>query len=203
MLDSDLRPVVDRMLRPAVAALGRRVHPHGITAIGFFVGGACVVALAQRAYTIAFALWLLNRLLDGLDGAVARSSGLQSDLGGYLDLLLDFCLYAIIPIVAVLALPRPESGSAFIALAFLLGSFYINAASWLFLAALLEKAGTAGERPTSLVMPTGIIEGTETIIFFSLIILLPAWTAPLMWTMAGLVLVTAAQRPLWMIRTMR
>lgn len=45
--------------------------------------------------------WLLNRALDCLDGALARHRNLQSELGGFLDLLGDFIVYALIPICVV------------------------------------------------------------------------------------------------------
>jgi phosphatidylglycerophosphate synthase len=45
--------------------------------------------LALRWYGAALAAILLNRLLDGLDGALARRRGL-TDAGGFLDISLDF-----------------------------------------------------------------------------------------------------------------
>jgi hypothetical protein len=46
-------------------------------------------------------------------------------------------------------------------------------------------------------MPSGLIEGAETIIFYTLFLLLPGALVPLFWLMAALVLLTAGQRMVW------
>jgi len=202
MLDPALRHVKDRLLHPVARALGPRVHPHLVSLAGFGVGIGCALMLLWGEYAAGLLLWFLNRVLDGLDGALARAQRRQSDFGGYLDLLLDFALYALIPVCLALGAPGPPA-ALLPALGALLGSFYVNAASWLYLAAVLEKralgAASRGEA-TSVTMPTGLIEGTETILFFSLFILLPGALAPLFAAMAVLVLLTAAQRLAWAAR---
>src|SRR6266545_1820904 len=180
MLDPVLRPVKDRVLWPLARTVDRRVHPNVLTMVGFFVGLGCAALLAVGAYAPAFGLWLANRVVDGLDGAVARAQRRQTDLGGYLDLLLDFILYGVIPIALVAG--RLEPAPLLLPLAALLGSFYVNAASWMYLAAVLEKraagAVARGEQ-TTVTMPTALVEGTETIVFYSLFMLFPNALAPL------------------------
>ena len=51
---------------------------------------------------------LLNRLADGLDGAIARATSL-SDRGGYLDIVLDFLFYGAIPLGFALASPSQNA----------------------------------------------------------------------------------------------
>ena len=51
-----------------------------------------------RAAVLALGLWLVNRLLDGLDGTLARRSGRQSERGAYADILADVIVYAAIPL---------------------------------------------------------------------------------------------------------
>lgn len=202
MLDSPLRAVKDSLLLPLARALGPAVHPSLVSLVGFIVGLGCAFLLLRGAYLPALLLWTLNRTLDGLDGALARLWGRQSDFGGYLDLLLDFALYALIPLCLALGAPEP-SPALLPALGALLGSFYLNAASWMFLAAVLEKralgAAARGER-TSIAMPTGLVEGTETIVFFALFMLFPGALVPLFGSMAALVLLNVAQRLLWAAR---
>ncbi|MGT4046616.1 CDP-alcohol phosphatidyltransferase family protein [Escherichia coli] len=48
--------------------------------------------LALGWYLAALVVILLNRLLDGLDGALARRRGL-TDAGGFLDISLDFLFF--------------------------------------------------------------------------------------------------------------
>jgi hypothetical protein len=77
------------------------------------------------------------------------------------------------------------------ATAFLLAACYINAASWMYLSALLEKKKN---EPTTLAMPAGIIEGTETVVFYTLVLLFPRFTVPMFAVFAFLVALTALVR---------
>lgn len=201
MFDDLLRPPKDRLLTPFADRLGS-VHPHLISVLALAAGLAAAALAADRRYGAALGCWLLNRTLDGLDGAVARAHGRQSDLGGYIDILADFIVYAAIPIALAVADPRPEVRLWAL---LLVGAFYLNAASWLYPAALLErKAQGAAVRheQTSITMPSGLIAGTETIVFYALFLLFPARIELLFGVMAALVLVTVGQRFTWAVRTL-
>ncbi len=200
MRDLALREQKDRLMAPVAAALGA-VHPNWVSVAALAVGLTSAAAVAGQAYTAGLALWALNRILDGLDGVVARTHGKQSDFGGYLDLLLDFIVYLAIPLAFVAAQPAEAS---FWAALLLLSSYVINLLSWTVLSTVLEKraAGAAG-RLTSVEMPSGLIEGAETIVFYSLFFLLPAYTAVLFTVMALLVFFTAAQRVAWAYNNIR
>jgi len=79
----------------------------------------------------------------------------------------DFFVYAALPIGVVLGAP---SQARYVILIVMLGIFYINTASWMYLAAILEKrAAHDPETTTTIIMPTGLVGGFETIVFFSLI----------------------------------
>ncbi len=197
MFDDLLRDLKDRLLAPVAQAIGHRVSPLAISLIAFVAGLGAVPLLLHRQYIAALGCWLTNRTLDGLDGTLARVQGRSSDLGAYLDLLLDFTVYAALPIALVMGQP---SQSRLVALGFLLGTFYLNAASWMYLAALLERRGrgaaTSGER-TRVTMPPGLVAGTETMLFYAAFMLWPAQAAALFVIMSGLVLVGVVQRVLW------
>lgn len=202
MIDKVLRYPKERVLEPIALRLLRSVHPNAITIVACGVGIAAAVAVWQQAYVPALVFWLLNRVLDGLDGTVARLTNKQSDFGGYLDIVLDTVVYAAIPIGLALGV---GTNAAYLALVFLLASFYINGASWMYLAALLEKrnsGATARGELTTVTMPGGLIEGAETILFYTLFLLLPGTLVPLFSVMGALVLVTAAQRLVWAIRNL-
>lgn len=200
MIDKVLREPKESLLTPLVRGPLRRIHPTTITIVAAGVGVACAVAAWQGAYLAALALWAANRVLDGLDGTMARATGRQSDLGAYLDILLDHLVYAAVPIGLAVA---AGTQAAFIALALLLASFYLNGASWMYLAALLEKrsAGAAARGElTTVTMPAGLVEGAETVLFYSLFLLFPGALVPLFALMALLVLVTVGQRLAWAVR---
>lgn len=200
MIDRFLRSAKDSILTPLARGPFRAVSPTAVTLAAFAVGLATAALAWQRFYFLSLALWLLNRALDGLDGVLARLLDRQSDLGGYLDMVLDVVVYAVVPIGLALGV---ASLDVYLALAVMLGSFYINAASWMYLSALLEKrsqgARERGEQ-TTVTMPGGLIEGTETILFYTLFLLFPGELVALFSLMALLVLVTAAQRLAWAVR---
>jgi len=198
MLDGVLRGPKDRLMEPLASSIGARVHPTTISLAALAAGLGCAASLAYGAFWSGLLFWLLNRLLDGLDGVVARQQDLQSDLGGYLDIIFDLVVYALIPIA--LAIAAPEQPGLWLALAFLLASFYVNVGSWMFLSAILEKRGrgTAGSlERTTVTFPTGLVEGTETMILFTLFIIFPEQLAHLFWIAALLVALTSVQRLVW------
>ena len=92
MFDSRLRAVAGRSLDRVGADLAARgVSAAAVTLAGFAAGGRGVLALAVQHDGAALALILVNRALDGLDGAVARHHG-ATDFGGFLDIVSDFLL---------------------------------------------------------------------------------------------------------------
>lgn len=199
MLDAKLRPLKNKLFHPLAERLAG-TSPAALTWIGFGWGALTAVFLTQQLYLPAFLTWFLNRLFDGLDGMVARRAGRQSDLGGYLDILLDFVVYAAVPIALVVGRPTPVR---YLLLALLLAVFYVNAASWIYLSALLEKrrAGAAAQgESTSVTMPQGLIGGSETILFYTAFIFFPGWMGWLFGAMAGLTAVTIWQRWRWAAR---
>lgn len=194
MFDEQLRGVKDGVFDP-LAQLLQSVSPWFFSAAGLLVGLMAATALWQQQYALGFGLWFLNRVFDGLDGAVARQCGKQSDFGGYLDIIVDFVVYAAIP--AGLAVGRGET-AVFLALIFLLSSFYVNGASWMYLAAILEKRKLAhSNRLTTITMPTGLIGGVETIIFYTAFMFFPSYLVWLFSLMGLLVLLTIGQRLVW------
>lgn len=197
MLDKHLRQLKEQALTPLAQVTGRYLHPTSITLLAGGCGVLAGLAGWQGWFEAGLLLWIVNRVLDGLDGTVARLHNKQSDFGGYLDILIDFVLYAFIP--ALLAW-RADTQTHYLATLLLIGTFYVNAASWLYLSSILERrargANTQGEM-TSVTMPGGVIEGTETALFFGLFFLLPELLIPLFILMSALVWVTVVQRLLW------
>ncbi len=105
MIDKALRVPKEEVLAPIASRFLRHVHPTTVTFLAFGAGVASCVAVWQQAYGVGISLWLLNRVLDGLDGTVARVHDKQSDFGAYLDIVLDTAIYALIPSAIVLGAP--------------------------------------------------------------------------------------------------
>jgi phosphatidylglycerophosphate synthase len=200
MLDARLRKIID----PPLDAVGQRLARLGVTAnsvtwTGFLVGCGAWVMLALGSYPWALALILLNRLADGLDGAVARHRRI-SDLGGYLDIVLDFLFYS--GVVFFFAVGRPEAA---LPAAFLIFSFVGTGASFLAFAALAAKRGvtTTARGSKSIYYLGGLTEGSETIALFIAICLLPQYFAWFAWIFGGLCWLTTIVRIYMAMETFR
>lgn len=193
----------DRALAPATAALAGRVAPVWVTALALALSVGAGVAASLGLSLTSVTCWLAGRVADGLDGPVARRTATASDLGGYLDMVADTIGYALVP----LGIANGQANSAtWAACALLLATFYLNTISWTYLAAIAEKRATGARHhgeTTSVHMPGGLIEGTETIVFYTAMLLLPTQATVLFVSMAALVLVTVAQRVTWAAKTLQ
>jgi phosphatidylglycerophosphate synthase len=191
MFDARLRPLIDPPLNAAgrwLASLG--IGANAVTLAGLIPAAGAAWALAGQNYLIAVALIGLNRLLDGLDGAVARARGL-TDFGGYLDILLDFTFYVAVPLGFALATP----GNVLPALV-LVASFTLTCTSFLAFAALAAKRGveTTAHGRKSFFYNTGLAEGAETIAVFIAMCLWPQHFGTIAYGYAALCLITVIQR---------
>lgn len=197
MLDQRARalyaPVTDRV---AVLLTRAGVRPGVVTSIALLVGiGACVSA-ALRDWAVALVLWLLGRVLDGLDGPVARQ-GAPSDLGGMLDFLADFVVYSGFIVAVAIAVP-----DARVACTALLAAYLLNNVALLSFAALIEKRRLDLGDERSLRFTAGLAEGTETILAYVAICLTPSHAELIAWIFTGIVLITVGQRLAFAVRTL-
>jgi phosphatidylglycerophosphate synthase len=191
MLDSRLRRLIDGPLDRLAAALARcGLSANAVTVVGFLFGAGACAALAFQAYWLALALIAANRVADGLDGALARRLG-PTDLGGYLDITLDFLFYAGVPFF--FAVGRPEFA---LPACFLVFSFVGTGTSFLAFSAVAARRGltTRARGSKAVYYLGGLTEGAETIAAFALVCVFPdhfAWSA---WGFGGLCWVTTATR---------
>lgn len=164
-----------KVIRWPLAQSAKLLDKLGVTAnqttlFGFALGCLAFPALIAERYTLALVFVLLNRICDGLDGALARIQGI-SDAGGFLDISLDFLFYSLIPFGFVLANPEQNA----VAGAFLIFSFIGTGTSFLAFAVMAGKRGIDNPvyKNKSLYYMSGLTEGTETIGCFILFCLLP------------------------------
>lgn len=135
MLDRHLHPRIKPLLHQCVRVLDKPgITPDGLTLVGFAIGVLALPFLALGWYLAALVVILLNRLLDGLDGALARRREL-TDAGGFLDISLDFLFYALVPFGFILAAPEQNA----LAGGWLLFAFIGTGSSFLAFAALAAK----------------------------------------------------------------
>lgn len=165
MLDKYITPVIKPLLTPVVRLLHERnITADQITFYGFLVGMLAVPLLAFQLWYWALAAIIVNRILDGLDGALARYANQSSSAGGFLDITLDFLFYAAIPLGFIFADPELNS----IAGSILLATFIGTGSSFLAFAIAAEKFKI--DKPQfkykSFYYLNGLTEGTETIALF-------------------------------------
>lgn len=192
MLDGALRPKIDPVINAMAKRLAKTgISANGVTLIGLCIGMLAALAILTHFYWLGLALLLVSRVFDGLDGAVARING-TSDFGGFLDIVLDFAFYGLIPLAFVIADPAANG----VAGAVLLFTFYVNGASFLAFAIMAQKNGlTTDQRgEKSFFFTTGLAEATETFAVFALFCLFPAWFSVIAYVFAAMVLYTAVSR---------
>ena len=194
MFDARIRPMIDPVLNRLGALLAAAgIGANGVTLIGFGLGIGAAIAIATGYFLLGFVLIALNRIADGLDGAIARVTA-KTDLGGYLDISLDFFFYGAIPLAFAIQDPANNALPA----AALLCSFYANGSAFLAFAIMAERRGltTDQQGSKSLYYLGGLAEGTETIVLFLLMALLPNWFPVLAWGFAAVCFVSAGARVL-------
>ena len=190
MIDAKLLPVQRWLLQWPAQGLARRVTADQMSGLGFVLGALTVPALAFGFYGLALVLLALNRLADGLDGAIARING-PTDRGAFLDIALDFVFYALFPLGFALADPAYALPAAV-----LIASFVGTGSSFLAFASVAARRGlSARDYPSKgIYYLGGLTEGFETIAVFVLMALFPAWFGVLAYVYAALCCVTTALR---------
>lgn len=166
MLDKYLKTPVEMALRPLVNSLAKtNIHPCTITITGFLVGIVGMILIAFQFYLWGLVAILLNRVFDGIDGQLARSTKRTTDAGAFLDTVFDFIFYSGI----VLAFGISDEQNRLSALVLML-SFVSTCASFLGFATLAAKNNMQSDvyPNKTLYYLGGITEGTETIAVFIL-----------------------------------
>jgi phosphatidylglycerophosphate synthase len=192
MIDAALLPLQRRLLAPPGQYLAARgVRADQITIAGCAIGLVAAGAAALGLFWLALLGLALNRLADGLDGAVARETG-PTDRGAFLDIALDFVFYAAFPLGFILADP----GANALPGAVLIASFILSGTAFLAFAVVAAKRGmAAADYPAKgIYYLGGLTEGAETIALFALFCLFPQAFPMLALIFAAACAVTALTR---------
>ncbi|MFT3673196.1 CDP-alcohol phosphatidyltransferase family protein [Aestuariivirga sp.] len=182
--------------KPVVDFLARKLAEAGVTAIqvsltGFGFGVLAALLIAADEIGWAILPLLINRLCDGLDGAVARR-GTPTDLGAFLDITLDFFFYAGVPLAFAWCDPTRNA----LAAATLLAAFIGTGVTFLAYAIMAEKRG---EKSTAYPSKAfyylgGLTEGFETVVCFVVMCLWPEHFPLIAYLYAALCCVTILTR---------
>ena len=181
------KPVLTKF---AIILIKYHFSPNQITLFSFILGLICFIFLCFGMIYTALLFFLLNRFFDGVDGALARLKT-PTDLGGFYDIISDFLIYALLPFGFILF-----DNNNFLSMSFLLTSFIATCSTFLTTAWIYEKTKIKIEQLSkkSFFYSEGLIEGTETIVFFVLMFVFFEVASFIAWIFATLCFLTAIIR---------
>ena len=188
-----------RLISPAIQRAARLLVRAGLSAnqmtlTGFGIGLVAAVLIGSGHTLAGIGAILLSRLCDGLDGAMARETR-PTDVGGFLDIALDFIFYAAIPLGFAVADPSRNA----LAAATLRAAFVGTMASFLAFAVLAAKRNlnNLAYPDKSFYFLGGLTEATETLGCFIAMCLWPQHFALFAYAFASLCLITTLTRIWW------
>lgn len=186
-------------MAPSIQRLARQAKRLGLTAnqltlLGFLLGVFAASLIAFEAYLAGAVAILASRLLDALDGAVARLTR-ATDAGGFLDIALDFVFYASIPLAFAISDPARNALPA----AVLLAAFIGTGSSFLAFAVMAAKRGlhNLATPNKSFYFLGGLTEASETLLCFMAMCVWPGLFIELAYGFAALCAITTATRIWW------
>ncbi|TAN12397.1 MAG: CDP-alcohol phosphatidyltransferase family protein [Rhizobiaceae bacterium] len=192
MFDRHLQPLQKRLLDPPADWLAKRgISADMVTLSGFAIGVCAVPLLVFGHPTTALLAILANRILDGLDGAVARRTN-PTDRGAFLDIALDFVFYALVPFGFALADPEANA----LAAAMLLLAFVGTGSSFLAFSTIAGRRGISSTNypAKGIYYLGGLTEGAETIAVFVAMCIWPSVFPAIAFGFAVLCTVTTITR---------
>ena len=198
-------PLLNKIIRPPLALVAKPlirlgITPDQITIFGFVLGILAVPAIINEQFTLALTLVLLNRLGDGLDGAVARQTG-TTDAGGFLDICMDFIFYSAIVFAFIASHPEQNA----VAGSLLMLSFTATGSCFLAFAIMASKHNIDNPQypNKSMHYMGGLAEGFETIVVLCLFCLFPEHFVPIALIYTAACFITAGVRTVTGYQTLR
>ena len=157
--------------RPTRALQRLGVSPNQVTVAAMAIGLVAALLVARGHLRVGAAVWVVGRVLDGLDGLLARASGRTTLFGGFLDISLDMLAYSAMAIGFAQAMPADRPLWMLV-----LAGYVMAITTTLALSSLLERAGRSLGGNRSLQFTAGLAEGGETTFVYVAIALLPGWS---------------------------
>lgn len=177
MIDAPFRTRLPRFVSPLIELykiLG--LSPNQITLVGLILSGLAAYFVAIKLFIPAVAAWWIGRLLDGTDGIYARATNQTSAFGAHLDILSDMASYSSMILGFSIAFPYLQNSWMII-----LALYVLCITGALSLGNLEEKKNIPSSNNRGLRLATGIAEGGETGIAYTLFLLFPQHLEILVW----------------------
>lgn len=190
MIDEPFRTKLPKFVEPLLRlykTLG--LTPNNVTLLGLGLGIVAAYLVAEGSFLLAIATWWIGRLLDGTDGIYARKTNRSSHFGAHLDILSDMAAYSAMIVGFSFAFPRLQNFWLIILLLYIL---CITGA--LSLGHLQEKIKIPSQDNRGLRLASGIAEGGETGIAYTMFLLFPENIGTLAIAWIGILITTVIAR---------
>ena len=197
MIDNHFRKVMPKMVDPIIKILMKlRVKPNQVTVFAFLVSSSSVWFVLNNYFILAALIWWTGRILDGMDGILARASKTTSSFGAYLDIVLDMAAYSLF--IVGLSIRFPELQFNWI---LILGLYVLCITSALSFGSLLGEKEIKDNR--GLKFGAGLAEAGETGIAYTLFMIFPKHIAILSLIWIGVLLITVLARTSLAYKTLK
>jgi phosphatidylglycerophosphate synthase len=185
MLDAFFRRKTDGYLTPVAARLASLgIRADMLTLVAFACGAVAVLGIGHRNYLVALGFLVAARLLDMLDGPVARRSGVTV-FGAYLAFVLDLVAAAAVPFAFALAEPDRALAAMFLML-----GLVARAGA----AAGAARPDSAGAARAALHRAGQLVGKSELFAAFALACIFPSWFSLIAYAVGILCFVGAGSR---------
>ena len=190
MIDNSFRQLLPPIVDPLVSLLNRLgLTPNQITFLGLAIALAAAWQVVEQNYVAALVIWWCSRLLDALDGIYARKYDKTSDFGAFLDVQFDMLAYSVMVVAFSVVWPKYTIQWLLMLLCYVL---CISGA--LGLGAFENKRGLEDSSGRGLRLATGLAEGGETGIVYSIFLLFPALLPVTTWLWLVVLVITIVAR---------
>lgn len=176
MIDQKFRsilPAYSKKLIYFYTQLG--LTPNQITFGAFLLAVLSAFLIIKGYFIAAILIWWLGRIFDGTDGIYARATGQSSLFGAYLDIVSDMASYSII--IIALYIYFPQHSFLYLIILFL---YVLCITSALALGSLEKEKKIPSQDNRGLKFASGLAEGGETGIAYTLFLLFPVFLKPLL-----------------------
>ncbi len=130
----------------------------------------------------------ISFFIDTIDGSIARYEG-PTTFGGILDIFCD----RIVEIAIIISLVASDSLNLIWAGMFSLAAIILCISMFLIVGSIIKRNSTENQ-PKVIIYQTGLMERSETFLFFLAMIILIPWRMILLWIFSALVFTTAILR---------
>ena len=191
MFDEPFRRAFQPLVVPVVRKLVEAgVTPTAVTVASFVAAVSAAIIVVTVGPLSGLAIWLVSRIGDGLDGILARTTGLSSAFGGFLDITLDMAGYSAM--VVAFAMVFPQHALAWSAV--LAGYVIVITTTLALSGAARRERATLGGTDRTFLFTRGIAEAGETNLAYAVWALWPDQLHWTIWLWVAALVSTGVQR---------